>query len=128
MIQISTNLWTLLPFTTLPHFCLFSFLPSFFLFAGTYTPVQFFFFYSIIGSTVIMLNFLRYFMYSYSGITSSRVLHDRLLISILGERREGKRREGKRREGKGRDLDSWIVLYQSILNRWKHSIPTENHG
>jgi hypothetical protein len=40
-------------------------------------------------------------MYSYSGITSSRVLHDRLLISVLGKRREGKGREGKGREGKG---------------------------
>ena len=52
---------------------------------GSYTPTQFFMLFSLISSFVIFSNFLRYLMYSIAGITSSRVLHDSLLKSILGK-------------------------------------------
>ena len=57
----------------------------FFFFPGSYTPVQFFIFYSIMSSSVIFFNFLRYLMYTIAGIRTSRILHDSLLKAILGK-------------------------------------------
>ena len=56
-----------------------------FFFPGSYTPVQFFIFYSIMSSSVIFFNFLRYLMYAIAGIRTSRILHDSLLKAILGK-------------------------------------------
>jgi ABC-type bacteriocin/lantibiotic exporter with double-glycine peptidase domain len=51
---------------------------------GRFGAARFLFLYGIMSVAIISLHTMRYFMFSYSGITASRKLHDSLLQSILG--------------------------------------------